>query len=294
MIVSEPRRGGFTLLEVLLASAIGILLLAALYMAFDVALKQADAGRDVVARGDLSRDIVNRMTIDLSCCIGAMPPKSGGGIPEEADPSSTPSTSSASSESSSAETAAGVAAGTKDLALSETVIAADLVFQGGLFGQEKQVTLFVSRVPPALSQPETADPLMTGMIDMRPDLCRVTYYMGRNGLCRQVKAWVTAEDDGNTDEVADLIAEEVTDVTFSYFGSSGWQNTWTGSDAASDGASVLGPPRAIMITMTIRLAGSTETKTFSHVIPVRAAIGLQQPPTTEEEIPDTATTGITP
>src|SRR5207249_7423270 len=42
------RRRGFTLLEVLLAAAIGVLLLAALYIAMEVQLNHARAGREAV------------------------------------------------------------------------------------------------------------------------------------------------------------------------------------------------------------------------------------------------------
>lgn len=288
-LTRRTNRSGFTLLEVLLASAIAILLLAALYVAFDVVLRQADGGREAVARGDLTRAVVNRMTIDLSCCIGPMPPKSGGGIPDDSAPTT-------GNTASSEATAVGTATGTTDLAASETVTAADLPFQGGLFGSEKQVTLFVSRVPPALAHPETADAALVGTIDTRPDLRRVTYYMSAKGLCRQERPWVTADgirnsaDPDRADEDGDLISEEVTDVTFSYFGSSGWQSTWTGSDTASDGGSVAGPPRAIMITMVVKTAGSSESKTISHVIAVRAAIGLATPPETEAETTETTTT----
>lgn len=309
MIANRAIRRGFTFLEVLLASAIAVLLLGALYVAFDMTLRQADAGRETVDRGDLVRSIANRMTIDLACCIGPMPPKSGGGIPQDAAAGTTSSTSGTStgstttatggSTASSAETAAGVATGTTDLSLSEGVAAADLPFQGGLFGSDKQVTLFVSQVPPALARPETADPFLGGAIDTRADLRRVTYYLGANGLCRQVRPWVTADGVRNSaepdraDESIDLIAEEVKDVSFAYFDGATWVGSWTGSEPASDGGSVKGPPRAIRITMVIQLPGATESKTISHVIPVRAAIGLYQPPAAEEEVvPDPTTTGM--
>ena len=72
-------RPGFTLLEVLLASVIAVILLAALYVALDVTLLRTDVGREQVAGNDLARAIVNRMTADLTGVLGPMPPKSGGG-----------------------------------------------------------------------------------------------------------------------------------------------------------------------------------------------------------------------
>jgi prepilin-type N-terminal cleavage/methylation domain-containing protein len=312
MLHYETRnaRRGFTLLEVLLASAIAVLLLGALYVAFDVTLKQTDAGRGAVHQSDVVRGIANRISIDLTCCIGPMQPKSGGGIPEDTasangTTASSPTTSgttnaTGTSGQSSTEVAAGVAAGTTDLSLSEGVIAADLPFQGGLFGSDKQVTLFVSRVPPALANPETADPFSGGVVDQRSDLRRVTYYMGTHGgLCRQEKPWVTADgvrnsaDPDRADEASDTISDEVIDITFTYYDGTAWVSSWTGSDPTTDGKSVKGPPRAIKITMTIQPPGTTTTKIISHVIPIRAAVGLYQPPVPEEEVvPDATTTGM--
>src|SRR5688500_3125221 len=64
------RRGGFTLLEVLLASALAIILMAALYVALDVQLRLAAAGRDSIEQATLTRAIVMRLEPDLSSGIG--------------------------------------------------------------------------------------------------------------------------------------------------------------------------------------------------------------------------------
>ena len=50
-----PSRPGYTLLEVLLASAIGVLLMGALYVAMDVQLRHAQAGRELIEQGTLVR-----------------------------------------------------------------------------------------------------------------------------------------------------------------------------------------------------------------------------------------------
>ena len=151
MIVRHAPRRGYTLLEVLLASAISIMLLGALYVAFDLTLRQTDAGREAVAKGDLSRAIVNRMTIDFSGCIGPMQVKSGGGVPATTTAAATPTAPTATV------TADAIAvADTSALTLPEGTAAADVPFQGGLVGNDKQITLFVSRVPTALVNPELA------------------------------------------------------------------------------------------------------------------------------------------
>ena len=70
-------RPAFTLLEVLLASALAVILMAALYVALDVQLKLADAGREAIEQATVSRAIVHRFETDLSGCLGPVAPHSG-------------------------------------------------------------------------------------------------------------------------------------------------------------------------------------------------------------------------
>lgn len=292
MIVRRrPLRPGFTLLEVLLASAIGVLLLGGLYVAFDLTLRQTDAGREVVEHSDLARGIVHKMSIDLSGGLGLLQPKSGGGTQQQSGTTSSggSTTSSSSTTTSTGTTGSTDSSGTTDTGSTSgtTTATADVPFQGGVFGTDKQLTLFVSRVPPALTTLESA--AGTGVIDSRPDLRRVTYYLGSGGgLCRQEKPWVTADgvrnstDPDLTDEPSDLISDEVLDVTFEYFDGSAWATQWTGSDTAADGVTLLGPPRAIRVTLVIQPGGPNSgaaAKTVVHVFAVRAAVGLYQPTT---------------
>ena len=71
---SHSRRGGFTLLEVLVASALAVILMAALYVALDVQLKLAEAGRESIEEATLTRAILHRMEVDLSAGIGPVAP----------------------------------------------------------------------------------------------------------------------------------------------------------------------------------------------------------------------------
>ena len=295
MIVRHTIRRGYTLLEVLLASAISIMLLGALYVAFDLTLRQTDAGREAVAKGDLSRAIVNRMTIDFTGCIGPMQVKSGGGVPATTTAAATPTAPTATV------TADAIAvADTSALTLPEGTAAADVAFQSGLVGNDKQITLFVSRVPTALVNPELAMAAAASAKTLPPDLRRVTYYLGSGGgLCRQEKPYVTADgvrnstDPDRSQEADDLISDEVLDMTIEYFDGSAWQTEWTGSDLTDDEQSVKGPPRAIRMTLVIQVLGAAQSKTIQHVFPVRAAIGLYTPPAPEEDPAAATTTGGT-
>src|SRR5207249_2263863 len=81
------RRRGFTLLEVLLAAAIGVLLLAALYIAMEVQLNHARAGREAVEHSLLARALLRRMSNDIAPSLGAPLPNTASG---GATPSGTP------------------------------------------------------------------------------------------------------------------------------------------------------------------------------------------------------------
>jgi type II secretory pathway pseudopilin PulG len=278
------RRPGFTLLEVLLASTIAIMLLAALYASFDIVIKQSDAGRSETDRNDLSRAVVNRITIDLSGTVGPLPPKSGGTAQAEAanaatmgetteEPTTDPATETT-EEPATTSTAVTVAS-----------IGGDIPFSAGCIGTSTTMSLFVSRVPASIVNKE----LQSNGSLQTPDLRRVTYYLGAAGLCRQERQFVTQDgvwnnaDADRTDEFGDLLAEEITNAQFQYFDGSTWVDSWDGSQLATDGKSLLGPPRAVKITFTVERANA-EPRRFAHVFALRAASGLivVEAPATEE------------
>jgi prepilin-type N-terminal cleavage/methylation domain-containing protein len=70
----QRARGGFTLLEILLASVIGGLILYGLYLAIDVQLRFADAGRNAVEQSTLARSLMARISSDVAPCVGLADP----------------------------------------------------------------------------------------------------------------------------------------------------------------------------------------------------------------------------
>jgi hypothetical protein len=268
---------------VLLASAIAVLLLAGVYAAFDVTLMQTQIAREQAADADLARAVANRLSLDLSASLGAMPPRSGGGVPTTTTAPSTGTTSSTetgttTSSSSGTTTTSSSSSTTTSDEVSDTQdpdaavkLAADVPFQAGVIGTERQLSLFASRLPQFLSD-RTADPTAVLPADLR----RVIYYVGSNGgLCRQERPWVTADgvrnssDPDRSTEDADLIAPEVVDATFEYLDGGTWQSSWDGSQSTTDGTSVMGPPRAIAVTLVF-----ASGKQVRQVFAVRAANGL--------------------
>lgn len=292
---------------------IAIILLSALYAALDITINGMDAGRDQVQSSDLSRAIlIARMNSDLANTLGPLPPKSGGGTSDQAaTESTTPSTTTPSTTTPSTTTPSTTTPTTTDPNATtpapdaadpnaQATLAANVPFQAGVIGGDKYLTIFVSRVPTALTDLEAAanPDLLLGA-----DIRKVTYYLGANGgLCRQERLWVTADGVGNvlepdySTEDFDMIAPEVADITFEYLDAGSWLGTWDGTQVSTDGVSLVGPPRAIRVIMVLEFPGSDGQmvqKRVSHVFPIRSAVGTYQPPTPETTTTDPATTGIT-
>ena len=248
-------------------------------------------------KNDLARAVVTRVTIDLTGAVGPLQPKSGGGSQAATAAAAATGQTDATTDptTGAADPMADPAAADPATDTGETVATTggDIPFGAGLIGNSSTMTLFVSRVPAGLLDTE----LSASGSQLPSDLRRITYYRGSAGVCRQERPWVTSDgiwnsaDADRADELGDLVAEEITEVQFQYFDgpSMAWVDSWDGTQVATDGKSLVGPPRAIKITMTIERPG-TIVRRFAHVIPLRAANGLiiVEPP-----VDDTATTGGT-
>jgi hypothetical protein len=244
-------RGGFPLLAVLLASALAVILMAALYVALEVQLKLADAGREAIEQATVSRAIVQRLEADLANCLGPAAPNLGGSsemATEEDDETTEPEVT-----------------GSTAIAFGSGVIgeAGD--------GESGKLTLYVAKVTK-----EVADGVTPA------DVRRITYWMTDKGLARQEVPWVTSErlqlstdlylEDGREPD-SFVIAEEVTKVQFSYWDGSAWADTW---DGRGDGT-VKGPPMAIRVSFWMKVPGQDEPKEFRHTISLLAAPGPAVP-----------------
>lgn len=304
-MIRTQARPGYTLLEVLLASAIALILLGGLYVAMDITLVRMDVTRGVVAADDLSRAVADRMTADLGNALGPLPPKSGGesagattsgSYSAEEGEASAPASGAAApaarapaastpSAASSMESSATPAASSSSEPATAAPAATLLPMGMGVVGTENQLTVFCSRVPEVLTDSEAA----ASGVQLPADLVRVTYYLASDGsgLCRQERPWVTADGVGNatepdrTDEARDLLAPEVKQVAFEYFDGSGWAGQWDGAVTDLDGVALTGPPRAVRVTLTLELPGRGTVPTqkrVTHTVALRAAVGNAQPP----------------
>jgi prepilin-type N-terminal cleavage/methylation domain-containing protein len=286
-------RRGFTLLEVTLALSVGVLLLAALYVAVDVQLRHARAGRNIVEQATLARSLLNRMDADITAAAALVDPErfragnnsssSGGSSSASTSPSNSNSsagnsgnTGSNSGSSSGSSVSGGGGSTAGGSASINDAISLPLSVQG----DSTSLNLFVSRVP---REAIPSDPNATPQIVS--DLRRVSWWLPSGGLARQEITVATSQDaldnlpPGIPDEESFIIASEVKNIQFQYFDGSDWQDSWDCTSPGADGVTPIGPPLAIAITIEIAnpQEGSKDeeppTKRYRHVVACMTANG---------------------
>jgi prepilin-type N-terminal cleavage/methylation domain-containing protein len=285
----STRRGGFTLLEVLLASALAVILMAALYVALDVQLRLADAGRESIEQATLTRAIVQRFENDLAGSVSPVAPAVETGRSNQGGGSGAGAGGAATAGAGAGTSGAGATgAGTTGMegeAVTEVVMSETIPFQAGVIGESDRLTIFAVKVA---GQGKNLDE--TGEAPTPADIRRVTYWVTDKGLARQELPWLTSEQLINsTDPIPEdgkeesdyVIAEEVTRIQFEYWDGSAWADTWDGRQTNADGKTLRGPPMAIRVHFWLNVPGpnpgETIEKEFRHTIAVRSAAGPAVP-----------------
>jgi hypothetical protein len=280
-------------LEVLLASAIGVLLMGALYVAVDVQLRHAQAGRDVIEQSNLARNLVNRIAGDIRLSVGPTipaPSKSSGGS----------ASSPAAGGTGTGSPGASPAISSSSPATSPSSGTGAVQFNLGVQGDANRLILSISRVPRELNFIPDAD---NGGQPAVSDLRRISYWLAGSSDAPRGLAWqevkVVTSDDAMAavppdvpDDSFQIIAEEVKSLTFSYFDGTSWQDSWDGTAPGADGSTPLGPPLAVAITIGIATPGSGNRspndqplKTYRHVVAIPTANGATQPSTSGATTP---------
>lgn len=289
----RPRRSAFTLLEVLLASALAVVLMAALYVALDVQLRLANEGREAIEQATLTRAIIQRMESDLTSGLGPIAPPIGnaggaGGMGGGAAAGAGAGAVGAGAAGSGGAGAGGGAAAEGEVVMEETADAMAIPFQAGVIGDQNKLTIFVSRVA---GQGKNLDE--SGEGPNPADIRRVTYWLTDWGLARQEIPWVTSDrlrnstdpdfEDGK-EERDYVIADEVTNLLFEYWDGSAWAETWDGRQTKEDGQTITGPPMAIRVRLWLKVPGGEPgevvEKEFRHTIVLPGAPGPATPETT--------------
>jgi prepilin-type N-terminal cleavage/methylation domain-containing protein len=276
------RRSAYTLLELILALAIGLVILGALYATLSAHLSGVQSGREVVEDGTLARSVLTRFIQDVRSNLGARDPRV---LPDESDVPASDDSSADSSNSSSTDKSTTKSSTTTPKPAEDT---AGAIFNLGVQGSASQLTLFVSRVPRELNLTGGLGNVPAGLAS---DLRRITYWItdeGGGGLACEEVVLVTGQQMENF--AADnprprIIASEVKKVEFQYFDGSDWWNDWDGSIADPnldlEGSVPRGPPSAIAVTITIVRPGRTPDQlssehTYRQVIAIPAGNNYPQ------------------
>jgi len=285
-----PKRVGFTLLEMILALAVGLVLMGALYTMLGSQLTQAQVGRDAVEEATLVRSILARIANDVGGSLGPYDPKqvpSGGGTPSSN--SSSTSSSSTSGNSNSADPSS--SANGSDADSTENTMpttSGPIVFNHGIVYDGNQLILSVSRAPREVLGAD-ARRQEDGTLPKVSDLRRVIYWIEEGkGLAVQEVKRVTANDidvTASSDEPIKYIPE-VKSMTLQFWDGGAWVQDWDSSVPGADGETPVGPPAAIEIVLVLKHRGKqgdeaepAELREFRHVISVPTGNNYSSPMT---------------
>jgi hypothetical protein len=280
----SARRSAFTLLEVLLAAAIGVMLLGALYVAMDLQLSHARAGREKVEASTLARSLFERMSTEISLSLGPVALKTTSSSSPSNSAASATSTSGATGTAANSSSTSASTSTTPTTTSTATTSTSTVTFNQGLQGDNGQLTVYLSRWPREAMVP-SSDP-NSANLPVVSDLRRVTWWMSDKGLARQEIRIATSDDALNAlapdlnDTFSKVVAGEVKSLTFQYWDGTTWQDSWDGTQPGADGTSPMGPPQAISIVMDIAMPNTEEggelpTKRYRHVVVLQTANGLQ-------------------
>jgi prepilin-type N-terminal cleavage/methylation domain-containing protein len=286
------RRAAFTLLELLLASAIGVLLMGALYVAMRVQLRHAQVAREVVQESTLVRALFTKIESDINGGLGFNAntiaaitgvPLSGGGQGAAQGAGAGAAGGSAAGTSGTNNSGGGSNSGNTGQAAGT----GSILFNLGVQGDSSHFIIYGNWVPRELNSYMNTDP-NAPTPPVVADLRRIGYWLAGSGdaplgLARQEVKLVTSDDALNSvppdvpDEASNVIAEEVKSLSVSYFDGSTWQETWDSTQTGPDGVTPIGPPAAIAITLGVAAPGASHSvKNYKHVVILQTANGLYQ------------------
>jgi Prokaryotic N-terminal methylation motif len=235
-------RQAFSLLEMLLAIALSMVLLLALYLFMTANVFYAQAGRDVLAEGTIARNIAAKINADITAQVGPRDTRvadySGGTTTTGSD-------------------------GTTTTTPNPLPI---VIYNTGVIGQPTYIVLSSYRV----QKPNPSNPTNEPELEGNSDLRRTYYWLVSNGadtagLARMEIKQSTSVDADTVDPTTFpeqnkyVFAPEVKNILFEFFDGTTWQPTWDGS-VYETGSPPTGAPRAIRITITLK-------STLSQAVP---------------------------
>lgn len=265
--ITPQSRHAFTLVEVLVALALTLLLVTAVYMALDLHYQMSTAGRGQATKAQLERAILQQMESDLRSVVFQLP-ETATAEGQAADEGSSTSSSSASGASSSTTETGSLAAGANSTAAPAMEITMDSSDEAsaetssGLQGDSNWIEIHVSR--PSKEGFATSDlrsiryfiaergaeGVPGAMSDRFPDQriddpdhdSKFDHLVGLSRLDGDRLQLEHAEEEQRSDEVlaqqAELLAPEVISLEFRYFDGLDWYNEWNSEATGSLPAAV--------------------------------------------------------
>jgi hypothetical protein len=289
------QRPAYTLLEVILAMAMAVLLLAAVYSSISYQVRHAQAGRDLIDQTTLARSIIDRMASDIAAVASLSDPgryrnqqqqqSSGGaggsGMAGAGAGGAAAGGSGAGGAAAGTGTGAtgGASGGASGASGSTQAPGVTVALPMGVMGNSSELHLFVGRYPTESWPANTND-----QAPLTSDLRRIRYWLdeGKGGLCRQEIKVVTSADALNFSAPTDdngqyVMAPEVHSLEFSYYDGTNWNDTWDSTMAGPDNVTPIGSPRAISIRIGLPAPGEKgndpKLKYHRQVVVIRTANG---------------------
>jgi prepilin-type N-terminal cleavage/methylation domain-containing protein len=273
-MVRGRQRPAFTMLEILMALAIGVLLMGALYFAVTVQMRSAQVGRNMMVQNTLARSLFRRIDNDLNATMNLT------------DPARWRNQFISSSLSSNTNnTSNGI------FTTSTVILPPPSSLDQFAPSDEQHLNFYFGRFPREVYQggqgdSNPSDNQVSDQVGLS-DLRRISYYfVSGKGLMREEDAQATSDNAMNPNypqEDANIIAPEVTNVQFSYFDGFNWQDSWDATQLSADQITPQGSPRAIKIMLEIQLPkdefaadpkAAPKTRQYTHVIVIHSASGL--------------------
>jgi Prokaryotic N-terminal methylation motif len=288
-----PTRQGFTLLEVVLSFAIGMVLLWGLYSAIETSLRLTEIGREVVEHAALARSLTARISSDIAPCVGIPDPgryksRSGAASTTTGQPAQTGQTGQSGQN--------GQGMGMTTTEEGEPVVDVVRAFEG----TENVLKVYVSRVPRATSATDSMRQSsasgVTNAANIESDQRLITYWLAGGGdrplgLARHEMPLTTATGEsvptvvGGSNEEEHVIATEVVGLMFRYYDGISWSPEWDGTAVEAENTPPKGPPLAVAVEFEIEIPGTNgaeATRKFvRHVIAIPTAGGKPQTNLTE-------------
>ena len=242
-------RSGFTLVEVLLSLSLALVLMGAVYAAFNMYRQLSTDGRDEAERSQLTRAIQQKMSIDFRSVIYSPP--------EEKE-----------EEESTDE---GEEGETIEIEVTDPADAVSTTSRG-VIGNSEILTLHISKPPRGLNYSSNFD--SSSVTSRTSDLISVSYFLagpnssselaqlvsdnnGKTGLARLIGdrlAFDQADAEGDIETLAEsatILAEEVNSLSFRYFDGEAWVEEW-------DSTTMESLPRAIEVTIGFRTPSNND------------------------------------